>query len=97
MEIVKIVVFVIGAIEGLFLCIETHRRNNLLLWNNTLIDTIKTAQELEKKSRRDTEGRFGNPMQDGYRKNDKGQYTPIKPNGNPYAIRPHLGDDDNEL
>ena len=91
------IMLVIGAIEGLVICIEMHRRNTLLKENTILIDTMNKAKELEKKTRRDIEGTFQNPLQDGYRKNDKGQYTPIKPNGNPYAIRPHLGDDEDEV
>lgn len=92
-----IIVLSIGLIEGLVLCIEMHRRNELIRMNNLLIDTMQKAKELEENSRRKVEGTFGNPMQDGYRRNDKGQYTPIKPNGNPYAIRPRLGDDEDEV
>lgn len=91
------IIGIIGLIEGFLLLIEMHRRNTLLKWNNAFIDTLNKAQELEKKTRRDIDGTFGNPLQDGYRKNTKGQYTPVRPNGNPYAIRPHLGDDEDEV
>lgn len=99
MEIIKLVLLGLGLIEGLVICYEQHWRNRLLKWNNSLIDIMNKAQELEKgkKARRDIEGTFKNAMQDGYRKNDKGQYVPVKPNSNPYAIRPHLGDDEDEV
>lgn len=87
----------LGLIEGLILIIEMHRRNRFIKENNLLIDTMNKAKELDKKTRRDIEGTFRNTMQDGYRINNRGQFTPIKPNGNPYAIRPHLGDDEDEL
>lgn len=103
MEIVGLVILGIGVLEGLVLCIEMHKRNNLLKWNNSLIHVLEEAQklgkeqELDKNPRRNVEGTFSNPLQDGYRKNKKGQYVPIKPNNNPYAIRPHIGDEEDEV
>jgi hypothetical protein len=55
------------------------------------------GKEEARTSRREVNGLFQNPMQDGYRKNTKGQYTPIKPSNNPYSIRPHLGDEEDEV
>lgn len=95
MEILNILIG-IGLVEGLFICYTQYKRNALLKSNNLLIDTLNKAQELEKKTRRDVEGTFHNPLQDGYRKNSQGLYEPVKPTRNPYAIRPHLGDDEKD-
>lgn len=90
----------IGVIEGAILCVEMIKRNILIKKNNLLIDSLQKAGELrekvDKKPRREVEGAFKNPLQDGYRKNKKGLYTPVKPNSNPYAIRPNLGDDEED-
>lgn len=97
MEIIGLIILGLGLLEGLVLCVEMHKRNALLRANNLLIDTIQKAKELDDNARRKVDGTFGNPLQDGYRKNKRGQYVPIKPNNNPYAIRPSLGDDEDEV
>lgn len=85
-DIVKICLLVIIAIE-------------IALRQQPSITVKHEGEEKEevRTSRREVNGFFQNPMQDGYRKNTKGQYTPIKPNNNPYAIRPHLGDEEDEV
>lgn len=79
MEIALGIMLGIGLVEGAFLCFEVWERNELLKANNLLIDTMNKAQELEKKSRRQTDGTFSDPLGDRYRKNKDGLYRPIKP------------------
>lgn len=69
-------------LEGFFICLKQDERNDLLK---------KEMQEDEKDvcvSRRKTNGVFRNPLGDGYRKNSKGLYEPIKPN--------RMGDDEDD-
>lgn len=77
MEIINLVILGLGVIEGLVLCIEMHRRNELLRANNLLIDTMQKVKELE--DRRKATGTFSDPLGDMYRKNTKGLYRPVKP------------------
>lgn len=50
------------------------------------------AEKEERTSRREVNGTFKNPLGDGYRKNVKGQYVPIRPNSRMLG-----GDDEDDL
>lgn len=45
-----------------------------------LIQRKPEKEEDARATRRDVYGTFQNPLGDGYRKNKKGQYVPVRPN-----------------
>jgi len=51
----------------------------------------KKEDEEEHRGRRDIYGTFKNPLADSYRKNQRGQYVPIRPNE---KMIEHSGDDE---
>lgn len=59
------------------------------------VDTLNSNINKAKRTRREvTTKDFGNPMQDGYRRNKRGQYIPIKPSRD--IITSHIGDEEED-
>lgn len=79
MEIVLYILVGIITLEGLYACYKLYERNKLIKDDLTQ-KLIERAKENERTARRDVNGTFGNPLADKYRKNEKGQYVPIRPN-----------------
>ena len=63
MEIIIAITLLIIALEGLYICTQLEKKEEVM----------------PKETRRTVRGDFGNPLADTYRKNSKGQLKPIKP------------------